>query len=81
MTNFEYLASNKHALATLLDSDDQPMWQKVNTWYCTTQCPHHVKKKYIYGEEIDSCRYDECVDKHTSMEVMLMWLDAEHEDI
>ena len=69
MTNFEHLASDKYALAALLDKDE---------WYCTTQCPNHIKKKFC-GEEIDSCKYDECVDKHTTLEVAVMWLDAEYE--
>ena len=80
MTNFEHLASDKHALAILLDDED-PIWQKINAWYCYEVCPHRAEKRYAYDNEIvHSCLYDECIDKRSSLEVILMWLDSEYNE-
>ena len=71
MTNFEWLTRDKMTLATFLDLDEC-LWQRFGDWWCTKNCPHQVN---------GVCKYDECIDEHTSLEVALMWLDAEHDDV
>ena len=67
MTNFEHLCSNKNALVELLDNEG-PFWQRVGEWYCKNSCPRSID-----GE----CKCEECVDTHTTPELINMWLDSE----
>lgn len=73
MTNFEKLASNKEALAELLDNEI-PFTTRVQVWWCEEgHCPHSVN-----GE----CPHEECVDiwDHSDKDVIKLWLDSEVDD-
>lgn len=79
MTNFERLFSDKAELVKLLDSEDH-IWLLINNWWCKNACPHRVVKQYDYGTT-STCSHDECIDKHTSEEVIRLWLDVESCDL
>lgn len=71
MTNFEKLFSNRELLVELL-SEETPFWNYATAWWCEDHCPHRA------GNGI--CTHDECIDTHTTSELIEMWLDAEYEE-
>ena len=68
MTNYEKLISDKKYLAEVL-SDETPMYQHMNAWWCPHRCPH-AKKCQEVG--------DDCIDEHSTVDHLMEWFEEEY---
>lgn len=70
MTNWEWITSDKERFAMCIRTEHD-FYDDVTGWWCGNACPH---------SENGECRHEACIDTHTMHGIIMMYLDAEHED-